>query len=272
MVRDGQLEQREIATSNRKLIFPYELDIYVPKSNLAIEFNGTYWHSEAAGKDSEYHYRKWTMCTEQGIDLVQVWSDVMETRPVAVRQLLDRRLGLEVNGRYHANDGDVYEISSEKAQAFFSTYHMSPYLVESDCYFALAHDYDGSVIAVAGFSEREDHVQLTQYAMDQHVAHGITRFVNMYELIHGRKSFRAILDLDFENGHEYEEAGWSRGKILAPSYSYFLKGRRVDNSQVDSSKALNRIWNSGHVEYTLGERAFRHESPDANRPRPMLDL
>ena len=33
-----------IIQNDRKLIFPYELDIVIPNINLAIEFNGLYWH------------------------------------------------------------------------------------------------------------------------------------------------------------------------------------------------------------------------------------
>ncbi|WP_244278072.1 hypothetical protein [Gordonia westfalica] len=35
-----------------------ELDIYIPSKNIAVEFNGLYWHSEDAGKDRHYHQRK----------------------------------------------------------------------------------------------------------------------------------------------------------------------------------------------------------------------
>lgn len=33
---------------NRQLIKPYELDIVIPELHLAIEFNGSYWHSVEA--------------------------------------------------------------------------------------------------------------------------------------------------------------------------------------------------------------------------------
>jgi len=39
----------------RKIIPPQELDFYLPSKNLAIEFNGTYWHSTLNIKDKKYH-------------------------------------------------------------------------------------------------------------------------------------------------------------------------------------------------------------------------
>ena len=33
-------------TNIKTIINPYELDIYIPEHNVAIECNGTYWHSK----------------------------------------------------------------------------------------------------------------------------------------------------------------------------------------------------------------------------------
>ena len=46
----------EVST-NKKIINPYELDIYLPDSKLAFEFNGLYWHSESQ-KGKNYHQIK----------------------------------------------------------------------------------------------------------------------------------------------------------------------------------------------------------------------
>lgn len=43
----------KIIENSRKIISPYELDIYLPELNLAFEFNGIYWHSTK--KNIIYH-------------------------------------------------------------------------------------------------------------------------------------------------------------------------------------------------------------------------
>ena len=63
----------EIITNSKNIIPPMELDIYVPNLNLAIEFNGGYWHSEKF-KDKNYHIRKYNLCKDKGIRLVSVWE------------------------------------------------------------------------------------------------------------------------------------------------------------------------------------------------------
>lgn len=50
-----------------------ELDIYIPELRLAIECNGTYWHSEIYLKKN-YHYNKSKRCEEQNILLINIWE------------------------------------------------------------------------------------------------------------------------------------------------------------------------------------------------------
>ncbi len=53
--------------NDKSLIKPKELDIVIPELKLAIEFNGTYWHSEQAGKDKNYHLNKTLECEKQRV-------------------------------------------------------------------------------------------------------------------------------------------------------------------------------------------------------------
>lgn len=51
-----------IIQSSRRLIHPYQIDILLEDVNLAIEFNGLFWHSSNHGTDQNYHFRKSEMC------------------------------------------------------------------------------------------------------------------------------------------------------------------------------------------------------------------
>lgn len=65
----------KIIQNNRNLIPPYELDFYIPNYNLAIEFNGIYWHSIKVLTDKYYHQNKVQMCYNKGIRLLHIWED-----------------------------------------------------------------------------------------------------------------------------------------------------------------------------------------------------
>ena len=51
-----------IQTHRRDIIPPKELDFYFPEKNIAIEFNGLYWHSEQMGCHKFYHLEKTKNC------------------------------------------------------------------------------------------------------------------------------------------------------------------------------------------------------------------
>lgn len=69
----------EIITTGRKIINPYELDIYIPSLKKAIEFNGMYWHynySNPKCKPKGYHGMKSKLCKKLGIKLLHIREDL----------------------------------------------------------------------------------------------------------------------------------------------------------------------------------------------------
>lgn len=65
----------EIIRNDRKTLNGIELDIYIPKLNLAFEYNGLYWHSNIY-KDDFYHINKMLLCKDKGIQIVHIWEDL----------------------------------------------------------------------------------------------------------------------------------------------------------------------------------------------------
>jgi hypothetical protein len=63
-----------VLTHSRSIIKPLELDIYIPKLKLAIEFNGIYWHSIEASNTKEYHLMKSLLCRDKGIRLIHIYE------------------------------------------------------------------------------------------------------------------------------------------------------------------------------------------------------
>ena len=64
----------DVLTSERRIIPPYELDIYIPKLKLAIEYNGNYFHSDITGTPIDYHLNKSIRCRELGIRLIHIYE------------------------------------------------------------------------------------------------------------------------------------------------------------------------------------------------------
>jgi len=83
----------ELHKNTRRIIKPLELDIYSPISQIAIEYNGSYWHSSAnkmnAYDDVVYRHKiKSDLCLEKNINLIHVYEHYYEKDPNRYDQFL----------------------------------------------------------------------------------------------------------------------------------------------------------------------------------------
>lgn len=69
----------DVILNSKKIISPYELDIYLPEKKIAIEFDGLYWHAfENFNKtkgNKNYHLNKTEQCQAKGIHLIHIFED-----------------------------------------------------------------------------------------------------------------------------------------------------------------------------------------------------
>lgn len=65
-----------VVMSRRDLIHPFELDIYLPELNKAIEFNGLHWHYSDRLFVPGKHGNKSNLCKEKGIKLLHIREDL----------------------------------------------------------------------------------------------------------------------------------------------------------------------------------------------------
>lgn len=86
----------EVLTDDKNIISPLELDIYVPDLNFAIEFNGSYWHSEACCEPKQARkkqYRKTIKCREKGIRLFHIFESTWDNREKQILGFIKSILG-----------------------------------------------------------------------------------------------------------------------------------------------------------------------------------
>lgn len=69
-----QIYKYKIYFNNKKVIYPKELDIYLPDVKIGIEFNGNYYHSIDNLLDKNYHINKSILCKERNIRLIHIYE------------------------------------------------------------------------------------------------------------------------------------------------------------------------------------------------------
>lgn len=120
-----------------------ELDYYIPDKNLAIEFNGTYWHSEQYGKSKNYHEIKTELCRNAGVRLLHIWEydwNQPNKREVLKSQIA-YMLHLDTIISYNARSLTVAEVPYKEANEFLDISHIQGGNVNGKVRYGL---YDGN--------------------------------------------------------------------------------------------------------------------------------
>lgn len=119
-----ELHINNIIRHDRTLIAPYEIDIYMPDIGYAIEYNGTYWHSDMY-KDIRYHQYKTIELTKIGVKLIHIfeyeWEDADKREKL--KKMLHDKLSND-STKIYARNTRVTQISNKEASEFCNKYHL----------------------------------------------------------------------------------------------------------------------------------------------------
>lgn len=263
---DGQLD---LLRNYRKIIPPFEVDIYIPEQRFAIEFNGVYWHTEEmVGKD--YHKKKFDLCAEKGVRLIQVWEDEWTDRRPAVLSMLRHKLGISLAPRIPARGCSVVTVPGRAAYAFHEVHHVQG---GANCSVSYGLERDDELVAVCSFLATGDEWELVRYSTSAVVVGGFSRTLSAFMRNEDWSEIKTFADLCVSDGALYEECGFTKVATLAPDYKYVVNDRRVHKfnyrksrfesdpdlffdpsmteSELATANGLSRIWDAGKIKYLL---------------------
>jgi len=122
----------KIIKNSRDIIKPFELDIYLPDYNLAIEYNGAYWHSSGIedslkkrNQDVIRHQQKTELCEELNINLLHIF-DYEFLDPIKKNiwfSIIKNKLNKN-NGKVPARKCIIKEVSVKESSKFFLENHI----------------------------------------------------------------------------------------------------------------------------------------------------
>jgi hypothetical protein len=118
-------EELNINTINndKKTLSGVELDILIPSHNLAIEFNGLYWHTETLGKYEKYHVEKTVLAESKGIKLIHIFEDEWKYKKDIVKNRLRHLLGCD-SIRMFGRKCKIREIDAATKDIFLNEVHI----------------------------------------------------------------------------------------------------------------------------------------------------
>lgn len=215
-----------VFSSNVRNIIEGELDIYIPSKNIAIEFNGVYWHSTKVRSDPNYHKNKTDACRNLGIQLIHIWEDDYKRDPELIHGMLKHKLGVSDEKRVYARNTVVREISSEVAREFLEKNHIQGYGAGSIRLGMYVKNSD-ELVAVTTLKRHENTLTLERYATSVILPGGQSKFLKYIDSNIEYKKVITFADYTVSDGSLYEKTGWTLDGIIPPDYKYVINGERV---------------------------------------------
>lgn len=277
------LEENDIKYSvcDKKILNGVELDIFIPKYNLAIEYNGLYWHSEKQGKGKYYHIDKTNKCLEKDIRLIHIFSDEWLNKSDIIKSRLKHLLNLELE-KIYARKCSVGYITKEEKTEFLNDNHLQGN-DKSDIFIGLK--YNGILVSVITFgslrkslgaTKKENQYELYRFAT-KNVVGGFSKLFSFFIKNHNPDSIITYADRNWtpsDNYSFYNKVGFNYEDITKPNYYYtnnyqkrlhrynFTKDKLIkygyDETKTETQIMLelgyDRIWDTGNLKYIYNKK------------------
>ncbi|MGI0075893.1 MAG: hypothetical protein ACREAU_00625 [Nitrosopumilaceae archaeon] len=266
------LQQNSISlvTKVRNLIPPYELDIYIPDKQIAIEYCGLYWHSDFF-RDSNYHHNKYQLCLKKGIRLITIFEDEWYRKQDIVKCKLLNILNILSEKGIYARKCTIISISGKQKRIFLNQTHIQGNGPGSISYGLL---YENELVAAITFIMKKDGIyELNRYATSCQVIGGFGKLLNYFKNNNNWTQINTFADLRWHNGNLYEKTGFALDSYVKPTYEYIINDQRLHRSlfmrkflpkwlgeafdpnltefQNMDRAGILRIWNCGLKKYVL---------------------
>ena len=257
----------ELIRRNRLIIKPMELDIFIPANNIAIEFNGLYWHNESHISDKGYHSKKLFRCISSGVKLISIFEDEWAYKKDIVKSILSNSLGFS-SCRIYARKCGVKKISNQEANAFLKLTHLMSHGNNKQCFGLF---YNQELVSVMTFtnknlSRKSSTWEINRFAskLNYSIPGGASKLFNAFVKEVNPEKVISFADRRYGEGKVYERLGFKFLYNTGPNYWYIVGKKRYHrftfrkNSHDDKLKTewqnrkdqgFSRIWDCGSAKW-----------------------
>ena len=238
-----------IKISDRTLLKKHEIDIFLPDYNLAIEFNGIYWHTEQQNRGKTYHVQKTIDCEHKDVQLLHIPSNEWENddKRVIWQSIIKNKLHL--NNRVYARKCALREVPLQEAKKFFNNNHLQGFRGGS----IKLGLYCGDELVQALIIGKSRYNKKYQYelirmasSMNTTVVGGFSKLLASVDV-----PFITYADRTYSNGKGYKAVGLTYHNTTAPGSKYVVNGELHSRVQYQKHKLKDKlqIFNEDFSEY-----------------------
>ncbi len=256
------LTNNEVSLNIKK--YGYELDLHDKVSNIALEFNGLYWHSEIY-KNPNYHQKKNGKFLEKGIRIYHIWEDDYEYKKDIVLGRIKNLLGL--NEKIYARKTIVKSITSKESQEFLDKNHIQGNV---NARYKYGLFYNDELVSVMTFSkERKKNAQDYEYELIRFstkigytVIGGSSKLFQYFIKEVNPKQIITYADASFSAdpyNTVYIKIGFNYEYTTDPDYYWVVDGKRVNRQNFTKKKLieLGADSNLTEVEIMHSKKSYR---------------
>ena len=256
-------------SNHRGILGKKEIDIYLPEHQIAIEYNGLYWHSEklleSIGHSKTKDNEKRVSLNNLAIRYIAVFEDEWINQPEIVKSRLANLLQ-KTPTIIHARKCEIRTIDSSTASRFCENNHIQG-KGRSNARYGLYHN--GELVSIMTFSKSNLSRKVADWELNRfcsklntNVVGGASRLFAAFVREHDPSTIITYADSRWSQGDMYRRLGFTFSHQTVPNYWYALPNemRRIHrfalrkNKEDDQSKTEKqlrdeagnmRIWDCG---------------------------
>ena len=247
----------EIILKNRNIVKPSELDIYLPKLNLAFEFNGLYWHSDFY-KPKNYHLNKTEECEKIGIHLIHIYEDDWLYKQNIVKSRILNFLGK--SNKIFARKCKIKEIDDNKiVKEFLENNHLQGF-VGSKIKIGLFYNDElisimtfGSLRKSLGQKSKENSYELLRFCnkLNTNVIGGASKLFKYFIKNYKPVEITSYADRSWSIGNLYEKLEFKFDHKTRPNYYYFKNKKRFHRFNFRKDQLIKNGAEPNKTEYEI---------------------
>ena len=223
----------EYIKNDRTILNGKELDIYIPKHNLAIEFNGIYFHSNLF-KTNNYHLEKTEICNSNNIQLIHIFEDEWDNKKEIVKSILLNKLN-KVENKIYARKCNIKLVKTKDKSKFLNDNHIQGMVGSS---INLGLYYNDELVSLMTFGKKrlamgnkiknDNEYELLRFCnkLNTSVVGGASKLLKYFIQTYNPAEILSYADKRWSNGNLYKKLGFFEHKSTTPNYFYVINKKR----------------------------------------------
>ena len=248
------LKDLEYIKNERNILSGLELDFYLPNYNLAIEYNGLYWHSEVF-KEKKYHLNKTIGCNNNNIDLIHIFEDEWLYKPEIVKSIINTKLDINVN-KIYGRKCSIKIIDNKEAKPFLNNNHIQG-KINSKVNIGLYYNEELVSLMTFGYKRislgskhKKNEWELLRFCnkLNTKVVGGASKLFKFFINEYKPSNILYYSDNRYFNGNMYQQLGFEFVSNTVPNYFYVIKDKRYHRYNFRKDKLIKEGFNPNKTE------------------------